>query len=293
MDDIWGEIKKQFKYGNWLIRLLLINVGVFLVIKILDLFSFLSAQPSWGSIFVNFLALKASFKGFLFSPWGIFTYMFVHQGFWHLLFNLLWFYWFGIIFLRFLDEKKLFRLYILGGVGGGLIFMLAYNFLPVFKPSLPYAIIIGASASVLAIVVAISAYVPDYVVYVFLIGPVKIKYIAIVSIILDILMIPYGANAGGHIAHLGGAIIGYVFAMNIKKGKDITNFFNIKLKRRRFPKMNVTKNRYRVRDDWEYNRIKKEDNERLDAILDKIAKKGYDSLTDEEKKFLFENSKRN
>ena len=288
MGGIFGDLHYKFKYGSVLTKFIFINVAVFLVLKISDLFSFLAGSTPFSYYLVDLLSLHSSFSYLLYHPWGIITYMFLHEGFWHILFNMLWLYWFGIIFLNFLDGKKFVRVYLWGGIVGGLLYVLAYNFLPAFSGV--DAIALGASASVMAVVVAISFYVPDYVIYLMFIGPVKIKYVALVSILIDLISVP-GVNSGGHIAHLGGALYGYLFAVSLKHGRDISLIFNIDFPKKK-KNLHVTKNKYRTRSDWEYNYIKKQDNEKLDKILDKISKRGYDSLTEEEKKFLFDSSKR-
>ncbi len=289
MPGIFGEIHYKFKYGSVLTKIIFINIGVFLVIKLADLFSFLSGSDIPLSYYlIDILSLHSNIAYLIFHPWQIFTYMFLHEGLWHLVFNMLWLYWFGVIFLNFLDSGKFLRVYIFGGLAGGLLYILAYNIFSVLSHI--DAIALGASASVMAVVIAISVYVPDYVIYLLFLGPVRLKYIALATVILDIISIS-GGNAGGHIAHLGGALLGYLFAVEIKRGRDITGFLKFG-KRKQKSNFRITKNRYRTRSDWDYNAIRKQDNERLDKILDKIAKSGYDSLTEEEKKFLFDSSKR-
>jgi hypothetical protein len=202
---------------------------------------------------------------------------------------MLWLYWFGKIFLQFLSEKQLSYIYILGGLTGAAFYILFFNVFPVFDKILTNSVALGASASVIAIVIAISVYVPDYYLYLIFIGRVKLKYIALFTICLDILSIP-SSNSGGHIAHLGGALYGFLFALQMKKGNDLTwgyrrmiesltSLFRFK------KKMKVT--HAREMNDWDYNAAKNEKQSRMDGILDKLAKSGYDSLTKEEKQFLF------
>ena len=291
MSNFLEELTYKFKYGSILIKLILINSAIFVVLKLVDLFFFLAGAKPFSQIVISFFALYVNLSDLIFHPWGIFTYMFLHNGFFHILFNMLWLYWFGVIFLSFIDEKRFLRVYLWGGLVGAFLVVMAYNIFPGLAVDNSFVIVVGSSAAVLAIVVAISVYMPDYVIYLLFIGPVKIKYVAIVTIILDLISIPYGANAGGHIAHLGGAFYGYLFAINLKRGKDISALLpNITKNKRKFK---VRHNRYKTRDDWQYNAVRKKDEEKLDRILDKISKSGYDSLTEEEKKFLFESSKRN
>ena len=205
MSTVLKDIKKNFKRGDSLTKLIYINVGVFLITSILHVLSFLFMVNSVE--FLNYFTLPASISYFIKKPWSIITYMFLHQNFIHLLFNMLWLYFGGQIFLSFFDNKKLISTYVLGGISGAVLFIISFNLFPVFASTLPNAVAVGASASVLAIIMAISTKSPNYSIRLFLIGNIKLKHIAIVSIVLDILSIPQG-NAGGHIAHLGGAFWG-------------------------------------------------------------------------------------
>ena len=240
----------------------------------------------------HYLTLPASPKLLLFRPWTILTHMFVHDGFLHVLFNMMWLYFGGTLFLTFHDSKKLLSTYLLGGLSGALLFILSMNLLPIFKDSIAFAV--GASAAVLAIVVAVATTAPNYVVRLVLIGPVKLKYIAIVSVLLDVLLIPQG-NAGGHIAHLGGAFFGFIFASQLKRGNDLTVDFlkPIFWLRDRIPSggkgIKVVHSKPKSR--YEYNEEKGSKQEQVDAILDKIKRSGYDSLSKKEKEILFKASK--
>ena len=220
---IINDLKNSFKQGNLLSRLIYINLGVFVIIKILGVFFFLFNLSSYEII--DLLALPAESKKLLSKPWTIITYMFVHKGFIHLIFNLLWLYFGGTIFLKYLSNKQIVSTYILGGLTGGLFFILAFNYFPVFESVLAQSVAVGSSASVLAILIAIATYVPNYIVNLTFIGRVKLKHIAIVSIVLDLILIPQG-NAGGHIAHLGGAFYGFYYSRQLLKGKDTSRWFN-------------------------------------------------------------------
>ena len=294
--SVWEGIKNSFKDGSNLSKLIYINLGVFLLVKIAAVVGFLlGVAPGEGSFVLNWLTLPADTSELLYRPWTVFTYMFLHEGFLHILFNMLYLYWFGIIFLSFLDQKKLLSIYLLGGLTGASIYVFAFNFFPVFQDVLPISVALGASASVMAIVVATVTYSPNYIVNLAFIGQVKLKYIALFFILLDIIQLPQ-ANAGGHLAHLGGAFYGWFFITQLRKGKDIASGFNqmmdvvfswFKLKK----KMKVTHKRPRTADDKAYNKAKKQNQESLNVILEKISKSGYDSLSKEEKEILFKSSK--
>ena len=292
---IWDDIKATFRKGNSLMRLIYINIAVFIIISVIGIIGFLVENPDISNHAIRFVSVPSSLKTLLFRPWTIITYMFVHKELLHIIVNLLWLYWFGTIFLEYFDQKKLVAVYILGGLSGALAYVISYNIFPVFAAVVEDSIpLLGASASVMAIVVAIAVYVPDYTVMLFLIGRVKIKYIAIVIFILTS-VVDFSVNSGGKLAHIGGALFGYLYILSYRQGKDLGKWFNrlvdsvvtiFKPK----PKMKVT---YRKQaDDYEYNRAKTEKQEHINKILDKISKGGYDSLTKDEKDILFRESQK-
>ena len=240
------------------------------------------------------IEMPASLSVLLTQPWAVFSYMFLHTAFFHVLFNMLWFYWFGEIFVLYLGDKKILPLYILGGLAGAVIYLLAYNLLPVFKPQADISMMLGASASVFAIVFAAATLNPDYEIRLMFLGIVKIKYIAVVSLLLDIINIPYG-NAGGYIAHIGGALSGYLYIKSLQGGFDFTSPFN-----KLFDGVaNLFKRKSNIKVTYksdsqtaEKTSRSKNEQQKVDDILDKIARSGYDSLTKEEKDFLFNYSKK-
>jgi membrane associated rhomboid family serine protease len=293
------DFKRLFRSKNMLIKLIIINVIIWLFIRILAVFFDLFNTDVTESI-LKWLAVPADPVRFLTRPWTILSYMFLHYDIWHILFNMLWLYWFGRIFLEYLSEKQLLGVYLLGGLAGAALYMISFNVFPKFQGIYLRSIALGASASVMAIVIAISTYVPNYRIHLLLIGPVKIVYIAIASVVLDILMIRSG-NSGGHLAHLGGAFLGYYYIRKLRKGKDLSNFVH-KLPRLstffsharpgRTKFRNIYTNPRPVTDE-EYNAQKLEYQRRIDSILDKISKSGYESLTKEEKDLLFRSSNKN
>ena len=224
MATIITDLKESFRRGNIYIQLIYINVGVFIFTTltgvILQLFN-----RSLGGVF-EWLELPASLPRFIIQPWSVLTYMFMHAGVLHILFNMLWLYWFGALFLNFFSARHLRGVYILGGICGGLLYMTAYNIFPYFRPMTEYSFMLGASASVLAIVAATAYREPDYPIRLFLFGTVRLKYLALVVIVTDLLFIT-SSNAGGHIAHLGGALAGLWFAASLSKGADINGKLGI------------------------------------------------------------------
>lgn len=285
-NSIIGDIKHQFRYGNMVMKLIFVNVGVFLFFALLNLLSFLFQDASLYHLLLVKAEMPASLSVLLQQPWSVFTYMFLHTGFFHVLFNLLWFYWFGEIFVLYLGDKKILPLYIIGGISGALVYVLAYNLLPVFKPQIDGSLMLGASASIFAVVFAAATLAPDYEIRLLFIGVVRIKYIALVSLLLDVINIPYG-NAGGYLAHVGGAISGYIFIKALQGGVDLASVVSVF---RRKGKMKVS----RGETFSKTNSAPRTNNEqqRVDEILDKIARSGYDSLSKEEKDFLFNYSKK-
>lgn len=291
MEDIFTNLKANFKRGNIPIKLIYINVGVFLIIRLVGVICLLFNIP--GIAILDFLQLPSSLSSLLSKPWTLFTYMFTHYDFLHILFNMLWLYWFGPIFLRAFNERQFGGLYILGGLAGAVLFILAYNVLPYFEPVVGYSALIGASASVMAIVFAISFYRKDFEINLFLIGRIKLIYLALGTLVIDFLAMT-SSNAGGHIAHIGGALLGILYASQMQKGKDFTKPINKVLDwfvnlRKPKPKMRVTYKRDKM--DYEYNDKKNKENAEIDRILDKLKHSGYESLNSEEKKKLFDASK--
>ena len=291
--SIADDIKRTFRTGSSMVKLIYINLAVFILVNLVKVFLFFLNAQGASTGLVEWLAVPAWLPNLASRPWTVITYMFTHENFLHILFNLLTFYWFSTIFLGYFDEKKLLNIYILGGLFGALFYILAFNLFPVFGQWLPASYALGASASIMAVIFAISLYVPDYSVYLVFIGRVKLKYLALFFIGLDILSIPAG-NAGGHIAHLGGAFLGSMFTWQYRKGRDITKWFGnlmdwlFTLFKRR-ERIKVTYRR--AADDMEYNKAKMERQAEIDLILEKISKGGYESLSKEEKDTLFKAGK--
>lgn len=292
--DIRKEIKNSFKKGDVITKLIYINVAVFILVNLFDVFFMLFNVRSSFSL-VNWLAVPDNLGELAYKPWSIITYMFLHKGFMHILFNLLWLFWLGRIFLAYFDPKKLLGVYLLGGLSGAVLYIFAFNVLPALQIYDSQAL--GASASVMAIVIAVSVFKPNYTINLLFIGPVKLIYLALVMLILDIIGMG-GSNAGGHIAHLGGAVFGYFFASEYKKGHDITKGFNRFMDKlfalfKPKKKFKITYKRQKPTCDMDYNLRKKDNQAEIDRILDKISKSGYGSLTKKEKETLFRMSNKN
>jgi membrane associated rhomboid family serine protease len=289
---LWQDIQyKLLKSGNKLSLIIGINVIVFLAINIPAIIEQLLFTGFGNSHIIAFtdeyLLLPASLPKLLYRFWTPFTYMFMHAGVLHILFNMLWLYWIGQIFEEYLGNKRTIGLYLLGGLTGGLFFVACYNLLPAFTSVNAAAVstIVGASASVMAIVVATATLLPNYTISLILIGPVKLKWLVLFMVIVDFLMIA-GTNAGGEIAHLGGALFGFVYIKQLQRGNDWIGGINKLFERK--PNLKVVSHNSPQRKAS--GTPKQED---IDRILDKISATGYDSLTKQEKETLFRASSNN
>lgn len=295
MTNIIEDITSNFKNGNILTRLIYINAGLFLFLGLINV---LLRIFDYSDIWAYYFKLPAFFPELLKQPWSIITYMFMHQDFIHLIFNLLALYWFGKIFISYFNQRQLLGLYILGGLGGAFSYIFAYNFIPYFEKDILVSYLVGASASVMAIIFALVRYIPNKEINLALIGPVKLKYLGISMLVLDIIGTT-STNAGGCIAHIGGASVGFLFSNLYISDRDITsyinrvinfinNFWNRQIKHK--PKFTVYTNTNKSNKQWNMgnSKTKREDNDEINRILDKIKKTGYTNLSEEEKKRLFE-----
>lgn len=290
--SIVDDIKSSFDYGNMIVKLIIINIAVFVITALLSAFFPLF----YATNILPYIAIPGDLITLLYRPWTIVTHMFLHDGLWHLIGNMITLYWFGNIAGDLLGDKKILPVYILGGLMGALFYILSYQFLPnigVFA--------LGASAAVLAIVFTAVATAPDYVVSLVLLGDVRIKFIGLVILFLDIIGTQSNINSGGHIAHLGGTLFGFLFVYLLRSGRDLSLSFNnfidfITFKKRERPKRKTTLKVAHRAENFQQKATKTSSSKtdisiRVDEILDKIKQKGYDSLTDEEKEVLYHASK--
>ena len=287
------EIRMSFTRAEGLFRIMAINILVFLVVGVTKVILFLSGSDNEVvSTFINLLSVKSSLPMLARHPWSPVTYMFVHENFMHILFNMLILFWTGKIFCDFLGSKKLVAVYIMGGLAGALVYILAYNLFPAFSQAVEFSKLIGASAGVIAVLVGIATMAPDYTMHLLFFGPVRLKYIAIFLVLLYVISIPDG-NAGGNISHLGGAMLGFFYSRALKSGTDIgawlTKFFDFvrgifSMK----PRLRTVHSR---KQSGGRNADATPRQEVIDAILDKISRSGYSSLSKEEKDILFKASK--
>lgn len=295
MNRIFSNIKETYQKGSTLIQLIYINSGAFIILFLLNLILTLF-QIEKGN-FIKYFVLPADIDRLLTQPWSIISYMFLHTDIWHILFNMLCLYWFGKLFLQFFSAKHLRGLYLLGGICGGCLYIISLNIFPYFNPVLHQSVLLGASASILAIMAAIAIKEPDYQVQILFIGPIRLKYIALFTVLFDLLFM-LTSNSGGHLAHLGGILAGIWFTLGLNKGHDITKWINKVLdfpshSSMLFHKKPKMKIHYGGKQqDYDFNAQKKAHETQINRILEKIKQSGYGSLSSEEKKELFDASKR-
>jgi len=285
-----GGLRYQYARLSIAEKLIIANVGVFILNALLPfLLGFgKNAFSQWFELPVNVMT-------YITQPWSIVTYSFFHAGFSHLFWNMLLLYFSGRIFLNLFSGRQLINVYFLGVILGGLLFVLSYNVFPVFMGS--NTSIIGASAGVTAVLIFICAYIPNQVVRVFFFN-VKLWYIGAFFVLIDLIQIP-ASNSGGHLAHLGGALLGYVYARQLTKGRDIGEGFSkmldalgafFKPREKKAPMKTVyRKTRSAAKSKVDYDKESRQ--RKIDAILDKISKSGYESLSKAEKDFLFKAGK--
>lgn len=287
--NLGQQISSFLKSNSPLNRLIIVNVGVYLVFILLgvvaNLAHFLQASESGGfnQWVLDWLGTHSNVMLLVARPWTIITSIFLHLDFWHIFFNMLMLWIGGKIFLSFFPPKKIYAVYIWGGIIGNIFFVLSYNLFPVFSDVVQQAVAIGASGGVLAVLIAAAAKAPNYQLPIILIGNVSLKWVAIILVIIDVIGIPSG-NSGGHFAHLGGALFGFLFVYIPKWN------YSLKSKYKANSKVKKQTQNSRPKSDEQYNAERAEHRKKVDEILDKVAQSGYQSLSAEEKEFLFKTS---
>lgn len=296
------RIKFKIQTATVTEKLIAINVLVFILFFLLKTIAFLFKLPS--DFLTEWFVFPKEPMEFLMKPWSIITYSFLHSGIWHILSNMLILYFSGIYFLNYFSAKRLLNYYFLGVIIGALVYMLSYNLFPAFQGT-GRSYLMGASAGVMAVLIGIATHIPNMRVRLMLIGSIKFWYIAAFLVVLDIIQIPMG-NAGGHLAHLGGATLGYLYTTQLKKGNDIGKWFEnimdsfaslFKPRERKATMKTVhrtgkTSKTTTTGTTSKKRKINKDEKQKkVDAILDKISKSGYESLSKTEKDFLFQAGK--
>lgn len=292
--SIREDIRHQFRTGNVLMQLVYINAGVFVLLQVATAVLWLFGNGPVINVVYDQLSLPADVYALMYRPWTLVTHMFVHRDFIHGIFNLLWLYFAGTLFLNFLSSRQLLSTYILGGLSGATFFIVSMNVFPAFSGMAGVADAMGASAAILALLVAVATLRPDHMVYLVLIGGVRLKYVAMVLVLLDV-MTMHNGNGGGHFGHLGGALFGFVYGARLRSGQDLSidliSPFRSMRKWMPFRKGPLHVAHSKPLSDEEFNHRRKVRQDEVDAILDKIKRSGYDSLTASEKETLFRASK--
>lgn len=294
---MFKELVSKFRSADIVRKFIYVNVLVYIILVLIGVFSVLLNTPSLVATVKSWLVLPASPVLVLHRPWTLFTYMFLHGSFMHILWNMFALYFFGRIFLDFFSVRHFWCVYLSGGVFGALFYVLAYNVFPYFQGVLHVSHLVGASAAVLAVVTAAAVRSPEYRINLLFFGSVKLSTFAIITVCISVLMLS-GNNAGGNFAHLGGAFGGYLFAMLLGKGIDVTDILcrpvdwvRSMIGKLRSPRRKKRKFTYspggKHGTDYEHNARKRAAEAEVDAILEKIKKGGYASLSEEEKKRLF------
>ena len=283
--NILDDLKLQYKTGGMVQKLIFWNIGCFLL-SLVFFYSFSVVKfqiPTW-------IALSSDFGTFIRTPWSLITFNFFHAGFLHLIFNLMVLHFSGRLFSTYFTDKQLLGVYVLGGIFSGITFVLSYVFIE------KAGLLVGASGAIMAILIAAATYAPFMLLRIPLIGIVKLWHVAFVILLVDLIQMPLD-NTGGHLAHLGGALFGFIYIKLLQSGKDITKPFLALLdtfaylfkpkKKTPFKKVHRNTTKKVVNSFTEKDITQKQ----IDDILDKISKSGYDSLTKEEKEFLFKAGK--
>lgn len=303
MDITIKGLKDAFLRADTSVRLIWVNAVLFILVSLVKVTLLLFNVPT--DAFLSLFYLPSGVDTLLSQPWSIITYMFLHEGLLHLLLNMAWLWWIGKMFTSLFCQRHLLGLYIMGGILGGAFYMLCYHIFPYFSDRIQDSFVVGSSASVLAIVVASAFKAPSWRIHLAFLGSIKLLHIAIAIVILDLLMLTDG-NSGGHLAHLGGALTGFLFTWLLEKGHDITDWINFLITaplkiQESFQKkpfsvhepsskkdqpFQKTEQKKQQKQDEEKNQEIPQDDD-MELILKKVRTGGYHSLTEEEKKKLF------
>ena len=290
------QLQYRYNMAGVVEKLIAVNVLVFVVVFLLKAIFYLFNLPDYLS---EWLVFPKQLGEFIYKPWTLITYAFMHSGIWHILSNMLILYFSGRMFLTFFSPKRLLNYYFLGAIAGALLFMLSYNVFPAFAGA-GNSYLLGASAAVMAVLLGVTTQAPNMSVRLMIIGSIKLWWIAAFFVISDIVQMPFN-NPGGHLAHIGGALLGYVYTTQLQKGRDIGAWFeklvdgvvSLFSKKEKTPFKKVYKNKNYSSSKSKSSKTThhtagaKEKQQKIDAILDKISKSGYESLSKAEKDFLF------
>ncbi|MBC3783689.1 rhomboid family intramembrane serine protease [Spirosoma utsteinense] len=307
MSGLFDDFRSEFnKPNNTLVQLILVNTVVFLVLLLAKVGFTMGGQLDTYYLIRAQLMIPGGIVDFLHKPWTLFTYFFAHDEIFHILYNMLFLYWFGRLIDEYLGNRRLVGLYIMGGLAGGLLYLLMYNTVPYFQNTSDSARMLGASAAAFSVAVGAATLLPNYTFHLLFFGPVRIKYIVFFFIVMSIAQ-SAGANAGGNLAHLGGALMGFMYVKLLQNGTDLgrpiywvmegwSNILRpkpaVKVSYRQRSSASTQATSYAAAGG-QPSTLSTPDQDEVDMILDKISRSGYESLTREEKQKLFRASQRN
>ena len=282
--SIWDDIVYQLRQGSMIFKIILLCTVVFFCFETVHLIYWVGKNPLGFENIIRFFALPFSFHGIITHPWSVICFMFMHADVSHILWNMLFLYWFGEIYRLYMRDRRILPLFVFGSLAGAALSVLMFHLLPPLRLKISTDYMVGASAGIQAIMFAATALNPDHRVRMLFIGYIPLKYVTLGFFLMDYLALTYG-NAGGEIAHIGGALFGFLYIKSLQAGTDwFTPFDKIAALFRPKSKLKAT-----YVSDRKEKKEGPSDNEqkRLDQILDRIAKSGYNSLSKEEKDFLF------
>ncbi len=307
MSGLFEDFRSEFnKPNNTLVQLILVNTVVFLVLLLAKVGLQMAQNMNVYYFIREQMMLPGNVGDFLHKPWTLFTYFFMHEEIFHILYNMLFLYWFGRLIDEYLGNRRLIGLYIMGGLAGGVLYLAMYSLVPYFHDHADTARMLGASAAAFSVAVGAATLLPNYTFHLFLIGAVRIKYIVLFFIILSFAQ-SAGPNAGGNLAHLGGALMGFCYVKLLQNGTDLgrpiywiadgwSNLLKpkppVKVSYRQRSSASTQAGSY-LATTGAATAVSTPDQDEVDMILDKISRSGYESLTREEKQKLFRASQRN
>jgi len=271
--ELKGKLKYSLSVMGQLQKLIVINIIFFIIPLILNTFLWLFELKDISIL--DYFVVEADLMSLIFKPWSLITYGFLHGSFSHLFWNMIMLFYFGNILVNYFGDKRLLNVFFNGILFGGIIYIISYNLFPVFTGV--SSKMIGSSAGVMAILFYITSYNPNHTIRFFFVN-IKLLYIAVFLLLMDIIQIPVD-NSGGHIAHLGGALIGFLMFRSFK-GIDFVDIYT---------NLSTRKNNKKIKRNKTFSGSNF-DQKKIDSILDKISESGYESLTKEEKNYLFKAS---
>jgi membrane associated rhomboid family serine protease len=288
-----NSLRYQWNIADTATRLIMVNAAVYIIVNVPAAVLHLMGYTGFGSWINTYLTLPGAVGELIFKPWTLISHLFIHSGLFHLFFNMLTLYFTGQLFIRYFNRIQFLNLYFTAGLAGAVFFIVSVNLFPLFSLGAIHYTATGASAAILGVLIGVATYRPNDSVFLFGAFRLELRWLALILILLDVVQIPQG-NAGGHLAHLGGAFWGFLWARNLSKGRDISSFLSPVWQWMEQRHRSPLKVKYRAATNpkqTEAANSPKNKQAEIDALLDKISRSGYDSLSQREKERLFELTK--